>query len=112
MQDAQHVAAEVKQKAIAVLRQGYDHVVAALSFLTEPEVWRDFNPHLVSVGNLILHLIGNLSSWRGLTAEPLHGSGHASSATSRVFRSGSYWGGLPRSSPRHRRSSSDLNPTI
>ncbi len=55
------LADEVKTKAIAEVRQSEERITRCLSFLEEGEVWRDFNPHLVSVGNLILHLMGNLS---------------------------------------------------
>ncbi len=55
------LADEVKAKAIAVVRQSEERIAKCLSFLEEGEVWHDVNPHLVSIGNLILHLMGNLS---------------------------------------------------
>jgi uncharacterized damage-inducible protein DinB len=51
----------LKQTASAVLRQSGDRISRCLDLLDEEAIWRDFNPHLVSVGNLVLHLIGNLS---------------------------------------------------
>ncbi len=52
---------ELKKIAASVMQQSGERIARCMSFLDEDEVWRDFNPHLVSVGNLILHLIGNLS---------------------------------------------------
>jgi hypothetical protein len=55
------IADEVKSTAAKRIRRGVDRLDKALAFLEDADLWKDFNPNLVSVGNLILHLIGNVS---------------------------------------------------
>jgi len=52
---------ELKSTALHVMQQSRKQVGKCLTALTEEELWKDFNRHLVSIGNLLLHLIGNLS---------------------------------------------------
>lgn len=46
-----------------VYEEGYDRIVKCLSYLSEEEVWHRPNENTVSVGNLILHLSGNVRQW-------------------------------------------------
>jgi len=43
--------------------EGYDRIVKCLGYLSEEEVWTRPNEQTVSIGNLILHLSGNVRQW-------------------------------------------------
>ena len=43
--------------------EGYDRIVQCLGYLTEEEVWARPNEQTASIGNLILHLSGNVRQW-------------------------------------------------
>lgn len=52
------------------IKQSLDHFEAntpriekCLDLLTDDQVWQRPNPHSNSIGNLILHLCGNISQW-------------------------------------------------
>ena len=47
---------ELKNTALHVMQQSLKQVGKCASLLNEDEVWKDFNRHLVSIGNLLLHL--------------------------------------------------------
>ena len=47
---------ELKNTALHVMQQSRKQVGKCLRLLNEDEVWKDFNRHLVSIGNLLLHL--------------------------------------------------------
>ena len=53
------------------LLEGVRRISRCLEQLTHDEIWHDHNSNLVSVGNLILHLQGNVSQYiiRGLGKE-------------------------------------------
>ncbi len=55
------VADEVQRVAAKRLRRGLGRITTSLNLLREEDVWMDFNSNLVSIGNHILHLIGNLN---------------------------------------------------
>jgi len=55
------IAEELISVAVKRIRRGVDRIDRALAFLEDADLWKDFNPNLVSVGNIILHLIGNVS---------------------------------------------------
>lgn len=46
-----------------IFQEGFHRIVKCLAILTEDEVWRRPNENTVSVGNLILHLSGNVRQW-------------------------------------------------
>lgn len=46
-----------------VYEEGYERIVKCLSYLSEEEVWHRPNENTVSIGNLILHLSGNVRQW-------------------------------------------------
>ncbi|HSB77510.1 MAG TPA: DinB family protein [Candidatus Methylomirabilis sp.] len=52
---------EVKRHAAEAIRQSRVRICRCLDLLEPEEIWKDFNANLVSVGNLILHLMGNIS---------------------------------------------------
>jgi len=43
--------------------EGYARIVQCLSYLSEEEVWTRPNEQTASIGNLILHLSGNVRQW-------------------------------------------------
>jgi uncharacterized damage-inducible protein DinB len=45
------------------LREYLDKIEACVALLSEEQVWSKVNPATNSVGNLLLHLRGNLSQW-------------------------------------------------
>jgi len=63
---------DIKMTAAKGMREHGERIVKCLQLLEPGEVWRDFNPNLVSVGNLVLHLVGNVSQHvlAGLGAAP------------------------------------------
>jgi len=46
-----------------IYEEGYERIVKCLSFLSEEELWARPNENTVSIGNLILHLSGNVRQW-------------------------------------------------
>ena len=55
------IAAETIRVATNRIKRGLNRIDKSLQSLDESDLWKDFNPHLVSVGNIILHLIGNVN---------------------------------------------------
>ena len=43
--------------------EGFSRIQKCLSFFTEEELWQRPNQNTVSIGNLILHLSGNVRQW-------------------------------------------------
>jgi uncharacterized damage-inducible protein DinB len=66
------IAEEVKKNAIFRIQRSASRIATCFNFLDETEIWKDFNPHLVSVGNLLLHVMGNITQHiiSGLGNEP------------------------------------------
>jgi uncharacterized damage-inducible protein DinB len=58
--------------AVELLGEYLRKIEAAVPLLTESQVWWRANPHSNSIGNLLLHLEGNLSQWllAGLGGQP------------------------------------------
>ena len=52
--------AEVKRR---IITESVPRIKKCLSQLTEEEIWHRPNENVVSVGNLVLHLCGNLRQW-------------------------------------------------
>jgi len=46
-----------------IYEEGYDRIIKCLAHLSEEEVWQRPNENTVSIGNLILHLSGNVRQW-------------------------------------------------
>jgi len=61
MPDSSGIATETAGAAADRLQRGLQRIRKSLSFLGEEELWKDFSPNLSSIGNLMLHLIGNVS---------------------------------------------------
>jgi uncharacterized damage-inducible protein DinB len=61
------------QSATTHLTEGVSRIEKSFSFLSQEEIWQDPNEHLVSVGNLVLHLCGNVTQYviAGLGREPI-----------------------------------------
>ena len=65
------LVAEVKRRIIG---ESVPRIKQCLAQLTEEEIWHRPNENVVSVGNLVLHLGGNLRQWvlSGLGGQPDH----------------------------------------
>ena len=46
-----------------ILNKSYPRIVKCLGELSDDEIWRRPNENLASIGNLILHLCGNVRQW-------------------------------------------------
>ncbi|MBL7938706.1 MAG: DUF1572 family protein [Flavobacteriales bacterium] len=54
---------QIKAESIRRLQEGRDRLVKCLHLLEDGLVWHRPNTHVVSVGNLVLHLCGNVEQW-------------------------------------------------
>jgi uncharacterized damage-inducible protein DinB len=54
---------QVKAECLRRLDEGEARILKCLGLLSDDQVWHQANAHVVSVGNLVLHLCGNLSQW-------------------------------------------------
>lgn len=63
--------AEVKRR---IITESVPRIKKCLAQLSEEEIWHRPNENVVSVGNLVLHLMGNLRQWvlSGLGGQPDH----------------------------------------
>ena len=61
------------ESATTHLTEGVSRIAKSFSLLSQAELWQDPNENLVSVGNLILHLCGNVTQYviAGLGREPI-----------------------------------------
>src|SRR5215471_4571271 len=60
---ADDLAAAVRTEAATELTEAHDRIKHCLSQLSEGQVWWRSNHALNSIGNLILHLCGNVRQW-------------------------------------------------
>jgi uncharacterized damage-inducible protein DinB len=51
------------ESATTHLNEGVTRIEKCLALLSQEEIWRDPNENLVSVGNLVLHLCGNVTQY-------------------------------------------------
>lgn len=63
---------QLADSSVEHLREGLERIGKCLALLSPDKIWHDHNRNLVSVGNLILHLQGNVSQYiiNGLGGEP------------------------------------------
>ncbi|MFZ1689207.1 MAG: DinB family protein [Flavobacteriales bacterium] len=54
---------QLRTSAIKHLNEGRDRLHKCLGMLSEEQVWRRANANTASVGNLVLHLCGNVGQW-------------------------------------------------
>ncbi len=54
---------EVIKTSIDRIKINSDKIIKCIDYLDEEEMWKDFSPQLVSYGNLLFHLIGNISQY-------------------------------------------------
>ncbi|MCG8321063.1 MAG: DUF1572 domain-containing protein [Cytophagales bacterium] len=54
------IVVEVKRR---IIKESVPRIKKCLSKLSQEEIWRRPNKETVSVGNLVLHLCGNVSQW-------------------------------------------------
>ena len=64
----------VTTEAVRRLREGQERIHACVKRLSDEQLWHRPNPQVVSVGNLVLHLAGNVGQWINATlgAAPDH----------------------------------------
>lgn len=55
--------AVIRETKNVVLRDGRERIHKCLGMLSEEDVWYRPNENVVSVGNLVLHLCGNVTQW-------------------------------------------------
>jgi hypothetical protein len=67
--NADHLAAAVGAEAHGELKQALDRIRHCLEQLSDEQVWSRSGPEMNSIGNLLLHLAGNVRQWliAGLT---------------------------------------------
>jgi uncharacterized damage-inducible protein DinB len=53
----------VRTESIRRLREGQERIHACVLRLSDEQLWHRPNEHVVSVGNLVLHLCGNVGQW-------------------------------------------------
>lgn len=57
----------VKQESIRRLEEGLGRIHKCIGMMADDHVWHRPNANMVSVGNLILHLAGNVGQWINAT---------------------------------------------
>jgi uncharacterized damage-inducible protein DinB len=65
-------AALVGEARVRLFDESVPRLKKCLGLLTEEEIWRRPNDQLVSVGDLVLHLCGNVRQWMGTGLGGLH----------------------------------------
>lgn len=58
-----HLVEQLRYEACRRLDEGHARIVKCLGLLSDEQVWHRPNAHVVSVGNLVLHLAGNVRQW-------------------------------------------------
>ncbi len=61
------LAAEVQREAVRHLEEGRTRIRSCVVRLSAAQLWHRPNAHVVSVGNLVLHLTGNVGQWINAT---------------------------------------------
>ncbi len=75
------LAALIQNESLRHLRDGQERIHACVKRLNDEQLWHRPNANTVSVGNLVLHLTGNVGQWINSTlgARPDSGTGTANS---------------------------------
>ncbi|MBK8612143.1 MAG: DUF1572 family protein [Flavobacteriales bacterium] len=58
---------EVIHQSVRRLREGQERIHHCVGLVDDAQLWHRANPNVVSVGNLILHLTGNVGQWINAT---------------------------------------------
>lgn len=53
----------IRNEAVRRLREGQERIHTCVQRLDDEQLWHRPNAHVVSVGNLVLHLCGNVGQW-------------------------------------------------
>lgn len=61
--DSAEILKEITSQAVHRMKDNTPRIAKCLDLLSEGEVWQKPNPHLNSIGNLILHLCGNITQY-------------------------------------------------
>ena len=62
-----NIAAALKAECRRHLDEGRQRIHKCLGMLSAEQIWHRPNAHVVSVGNLVLHLCGNVGQWVNAT---------------------------------------------
>lgn len=54
---------QLRAESCRRLDEGHARIVKCVGLLSDEQVWHRPNAHVVSVGNLVLHLSGNVAQW-------------------------------------------------
>jgi uncharacterized damage-inducible protein DinB len=57
------LAALIQNESLRHLREGQERIHACVKRLSDEQLWHRPNANTVSVGNLVLHLTGNVGQW-------------------------------------------------
>lgn len=57
------LAEQLRNECIRRLDEGEERIVRCIGMLSEHQVWHRPNTNVASVGNLVLHLCGNVGQW-------------------------------------------------
>ena len=63
---------EVIHQSVRRLREGQERLHHCVGLVDDAQLWHRENPNVVSVGNLILHLTGNVGQWINATLGARH----------------------------------------
>lgn len=53
----------LQKESVRRLAESHERIVKCLGMLTDEQIWKRPNGNVVSVGNLVLHLCGNVGQW-------------------------------------------------
>jgi len=57
------VARKLQEESLRRLTKSHERIVKCVGLLSDEQLWKRPNAHVVSVGNLVLHLTGNVGQW-------------------------------------------------
>lgn len=57
------VTEQLRTECLRRLTESEDRIVKCVGLLNDEQLWHRPNPHVTSVGNLVLHLSGNVGQW-------------------------------------------------
>ena len=61
------VAEQLRTECLRRLKESEERIAKCLGLMSEEQIWLRPNTHVVSVGNLVLHLCGNVGQWINAT---------------------------------------------
>ena len=61
------VTEQLRTECLRRLAEGEERIVKCVGLLSDDQIWHRANSHVASVGNLVLHLCGNVGQWINAT---------------------------------------------